>query len=399
MEYVAQRTGLHHPDFVVTIAENPVTDYCLSWTVADREEGKSSIEVELDNLDMRFSPQINMGDKIAIRFGLMGGQLGPKIAMKLLKYQEVFDRGGVKLKAIGLDDSHQMDNQTGRGHQKGKDIKANADAVAKNANITIEHGDEQPPQLGQEEPCARTPIKAGTTVSEHVETLKNQSTTGEGESISGEDDKKTEGADTGKQSEPKTEQQATASGVRPGKVGERDKNRLDNARKRADSKTITGRLSLVGQPFVFAKKCITLLNVGPKASGKWYVSEAVNKWSRSGGYVTECQLLRDVVGENKEGPGKESQPMVMYAEITKPGTVYSGPRKIDAESQATFTWGDGNYIIRFDWQIDLHTKKGQKKKSTGKTVDPKKPQKPIEEKKSPETSTESSGDDAPQLSA
>lgn len=390
MEFIGQRVGLHHPDFVIMVGTSTVTHDCLSWTVSDKEEGKSSIEVELDNLDSKYSSVIQLGDPISIRFGLMGEMMAQKVTMKLLKYQETFDRGGVKVKLHGLDDTHQMDNQSGRGQQKGGDVKNNADSVAQNAGIKLEHGttesDMPSVDIGADEPCARTPMK-GTSVRQQVKFLKDQETSGKSspESISGQYDSKVEGATTGNQSQPKTEQQATGSGVRPGKGGDKDKNRMDNARKRADSKTITGKLTMVGYPMVFAKQGITLLNVGPKASGKWYVSESTNKWSRTGGYSTSCSLLRDSLGSSK-GPGESAQPMMLYANITKPGTAYSGPRKIDAPSQATFTWGDGNYIIHFDWQIDLHSNKGQRKKTGGKTVNPDKPKKPVEEKKSPESS-------------
>jgi hypothetical protein len=96
------------------------------------------------------------------------------------------------------------------------------------------------------------------------------------------------------------------------------------------------------------------------------------------------------VGQQK-GPGKSSQPMMFYANISKPGSAYAGPRQIDAASQKTFIWGDGNYIIHFDWQIDLHSNKGQQKKSTGKTVNPDAPKKPVEKQESPESGSSSSG--------
>ena len=360
MEPVAQRTGLHHPDFVVMVGSNIVTNDCLSWNVSDREEGKSSIEIELDNLDNKYSPMVNFSDKLSIRFGLMGGEMAPKVTMKLLKYNEIYDKGGVSMKLVGLDDTHQMDNQSGRGQQKGKEVKPNMDAAAKNANIKIDHkeGEQKIDVAGQEEPCTRTPWKSGITVFDQVNDLLNTMSSGQGKSISDTaGGSSSEGANTGNQSEPKTAQQQTASGIQPGKAGEEDKNRLDNARKRADSKTITGKLKIVGYPMIFAKQCITILNVGPKASGDWYVSEAINTWSRSGGYVTNCSLLRDSTGQGK-GPGQSSQPMMFYANISQPGSAFAGPRQIDAASQKTFIWGDGNYIIHFDWQIDLHSNKG-----------------------------------------
>jgi hypothetical protein len=39
--------------------------------------------------------------------------------------------------------------------------------------------------------------------------------------------------------------------------------------------------------------------------------------------------------------------VIAYADIYKDKTVYIGPRKLDDESQAEFTYGDGTYVQHF----------------------------------------------------
>jgi hypothetical protein len=43
-------------------------------------------------------------------------------------------------------------------------------------------------------------------------------------------------------------------------------------------------------------------------------------------------------------------PIVTYADIYKENTIYVGERKIDGESQAEFTYGDGTYVINFAYR-------------------------------------------------
>lgn len=40
-------------------------------------------------------------------------------------------------------------------------------------------------------------------------------------------------------------------------------------------------------------------------------------------------------------------PTIAYADIYKKNTVYIGPRKLDDEAQAEFTFGDGTYVVHF----------------------------------------------------
>ena len=55
-------------------------------------------------------------------------------------------------------------------------------------------------------------------------------------------------------------------------------------------------------------------------------------------------------------------PVVAHADIYKPNTVYVGERKLDGESQESFTFGDGTYVISFAYRkSDPEAMKGAKK--------------------------------------
>lgn len=95
------------------------------------------------------------------------------------------------------------------------------------------------------------------------------------------------------------------------------------------------------------------------------------------------------------GPGKQAikkaKQVVAYAKIYDKKKIYFGPRKDDAEPSATFTYGDGSYIVKFHYvknnkaslrgsaksETSQHDNKGEKKKvdvepkvDPGSTTDP-----------------------------
>lgn len=56
-------------------------------------------------------------------------------------------------------------------------------------------------------------------------------------------------------------------------------------------------------------------------------------------------------------------PSIITAVLTKPNTVYVGPRKLDDSPQATFNYGDGKYVIKFLYKKD--DKKGERGQKAG----------------------------------
>ena len=118
---------------------------------------------------------------------------------------------------------------------------------------------------------------------------------------------------------------------------------------------------------------MTLLNVG-RGSGVWFVKSVNHHWQVSSGFVTHAQLVR---GDNEkaQGGGKcnAPRPMVIHSEIyNQERTVYCGPRKTDAENQATFTYGDGQNLISFHvTENGAKNKKGAGTDTKGKLRDKK----------------------------
>jgi hypothetical protein len=68
------------------------------------------------------------------------------------------------------------------------------------------------------------------------------------------------------------------------------------------------------------------------------------------------------------GEASDTGPTVVYSELTKPNTVYLGPRKLDDPPQATFNYGDGKYVIKFLYKKD--GKVGERAASTGESEYP-----------------------------
>lgn len=126
----------------------------------------------------------------------------------------------------------------------------------------------------------------------------------------------------------------------------RDKNRHDNHKKEKTSKTFTGSIELRGFPTLRAKKDIHIANVGALASGDYYVESVTHQWSAKDGYRTQAKLIRS--GDM----ASQHNPMVMYADMFQPGTIWAEPRPIGREIQATFTYGEGEHLINFSFTFN-----------------------------------------------
>ena len=126
----------------------------------------------------------------------------------------------------------------------------------------------------------------------------------------------------------------------------RDKNRHDNHKKEKTSKTFTGSIELRGFPTLRAKKDIHIANVGALASGDYYVESVTHQWSVGQGYRTTAKLIRS--GDM----ASQHNPMVMFADMFDPGTIWVQPRPIGKEIQTTFTYGEGEHLISFSFSFN-----------------------------------------------
>lgn len=126
----------------------------------------------------------------------------------------------------------------------------------------------------------------------------------------------------------------------------RDKNRHNNHKKQATSKTFTASLELRGFPTLRARKDIHMANVGALATGDYYVESVVHTWSVGHGYRTTARLIRS--GDM----ASQHNPMVMYADMFQPGNIWAEPRPIGKETQTTFTYGEGEHLVSFSFNFN-----------------------------------------------
>ena len=75
-------------------------------------------------------------------------------------------------------------------------------------------------------------------------------------------------------------------------------NQSTNCCGEANSKQETLELLLLGYPRLKAKICINVLNIGPDASGKWYVQTVEQGWSVEHGYLTKAMCIRGTGGNS-----------------------------------------------------------------------------------------------------
>lgn len=368
------------PDFIVTINGQDLTKDCIGWDIVDVDDNMCSITAQFDNLEGKYWGAFKTNDTLAIRFGTSSG-MSAKVEMKLRDIHETnHTRNGLRVKVVAKDCTEKLDRSTGRSQQKGHLIKPQLDEIGKATGTNIDHSKlaetKDKPKKGE---CGRYPCLGNTMTSQQLDQLVNEAKSETEQKGGGSNPNSGDDLQNSKNSL-NANSQETAAGLVPG--SDREKNRLSNANRRAKSQGITANLVLVGYPLFRAKKCVTILGVGSKNSGKWYVRECRHSWHWNRGYITTAKLMRGSAG---------GQPTQYHADIYKgPNEIYAGPRQIDAESQATFTFGTGEYIVQFDARENAQTGRNAAKKTKGKTIKPTKAEDPIEEI---EMEEDSGGDD------
>jgi hypothetical protein len=156
----------------------------------------------------------------------------------------------------------------------------------------------------------------------------------------------------------------------------RDNNRSRNANSHHGSEPISGTLELRGCPKLRGKTTISIVGVGGKDSGTWYVKRVVHKGGKGKMFTTTAHVIR--AGSGKGGTGGQP-PMVMYTDIWNKGKVYMGPRKINQGASVTITRGDGYFRdFRVQERVQRQRGGGEPEKGKGKGLDIRSELKPID---------------------
>lgn len=344
------------PDFIITLANNDITEYVQSWELLDDEEGMSTLSVQLSNPDMRNSGLASEWDWLAIRFGYQGDMSG-QAGFYVMEITEHYPTSGdlyVSLRAYD-----QSASQAGDKHKGNLDTNNTKTACEKTIEMSGGKASVQGKGVEFKDPSMKCNMMNENAHEAQRKFYHLQKPSGAG-------------GGSNNPNSPKIERKQSSSSKGPNATGysrsgtglhnetnsddnEIDKNRMGNDINQNQGEPVTGSLELVGYPWLKAKGCIDVLNVGDKASGTYYVKSVRHKWDPSSGYRTHASLIRS--GYGKGGAG-QAEPIVYYADIYKKDSIYIGPRKIYSSPQDQFTYGVGGPLISFEMSTKIQSQRG-----------------------------------------
>jgi hypothetical protein len=322
------------PDFIITISGMDVKDYIQEWDITDAEQGMSQLQARLANPDMILSGKFKYQDPLEIRFGY-NGNLSPKAELPISEVREHYPtQGGCTITVTARDESQKMHGNKGRGKDQGDDLEAFDKNVKDTTSKTldrkqVEGSQKEDPKEGQ------TRARMNETDKEYKHKIAKRMKTKEGKG-GGSQPSNPLSQDKGKKAG------HTFSSAKRGSAA----NRASNHSKNHKNSPINASLTLKGFPTLRAKTTVQVLNVGPEATGTYYVSSVTHSWKPRQGYKTVAQLQRG--GSGKGGAGGDPA-MVFYSDIWKEGNFYLGPRKMDENPQCTFTYGEGKNLVDFEY--------------------------------------------------
>lgn len=357
------------PNFYVQINGHDFTKFVISWQLDDVDDGISTLTVTLANPDGIIAGYIRTETDVTLRYGYWDGRMSKPVTMKIKDLSERYPtNGGMTITFVAYDCTERLVGITHAGNSDGgTDTVQGIESLLNGQNIKPDVKAESPKKLPEKLSLHNMNSHAAIRWLMGISKCKGQSGATAGENpIAGQ--KEGDAGDKFKQAESVTGDRS-AEGQLDSTLSELDQIRVKNKKKKAGSTVITGRLEIVGHPGIEAKKSVTVLNVGSQASGKWYVKKSSQKYSEGQGYITICDLLRASVG--KDGKPVE-QPMVLYAKIYEKDTAFVGCRDIDAESQATFIYGQpeeggDELVMSFSWSIKLQRARGAGEAAKTKT--------------------------------
>jgi hypothetical protein len=343
------------PSWIISVGGGSITD-CLEWEMTEQEKESSHLTVSIGNPEMRNSGKYKYGKEMEIRFGY-DGMMSEPAHFKVAEVTERYPTGkGPIITVTGKDASQKMGGGGNKGNhsKKGEDSKEALKKALEAQGLKLE-GDAQGTKDGcgtaaMNESDRALAFRLGNGMSGGM-----SDTSGGGAGpispLAGDSNGSAGDADrSGGFTYP-----AAAKWAGDGKAGEADKNRGKNHGGRQSQDQVKGKLVLKGFPALRAKRTVTVLGVGPEASGEYYVKKCTHSWKPGQGYLTSAELSRGGTGPGGVGG---SPPMVMYADIWKKDTMYLGTRQTNAGAQCIFTYGEGRHLIEFEMKVAPQENRG-----------------------------------------
>jgi hypothetical protein len=335
------------PDFVITVAGKDITKLVESWTLNDVEDGISNLNVALVNQYWDFDGKVD--DEVTIKFGLRG-DLTDKVVMKIKEYTETYSVGGSRVSFTAHDCMERLTGVSAHGFFQHKDTEKAIKQIGEmiEQEVKVKTQDMKSPEFPDDYKISIANQRLVDAQRELLNTMGNlkKKRMGKTSSASGTKaiKKQTKGKKIADFDGVVKEGLLLAQGPYSTEQKVKDinnlmKNAIEQSTESASGETIRASVRVVGIPQLKAKTVITVNNVG-RHSGKWYVKGVTHSWDKSGAYTANADLIK----------ADGDAPLVRYAEIYEKDTMYCGPRKVDAESSLTFTFGrEDKRIIDFKW--------------------------------------------------
>lgn len=371
--------GLNNPDFFLSINGMNYTPFCTGWQLDDVDDGMSSLRMTLGNPDGVLGGYFTTENYITFRYGYWDGRMSRPLVMRIKDMEESYDTEAPPvINLTAYDVTERLLGVTHAGNslknpKAPKLVESIINGIKAKAQMMLNGPDKMPERVPLHNMTSHAAIRwiLGYTKCKKQEISGSNSIAAmrytddywdtHEMSVDGNEDVGSNPIGNQENYTAGKEFRATESfsGDRTGEAqinrdfNEIDRIRVRNRRNRAGSRVITARLELNGHPGLEAKKCITVLNVGSQASGKWYVTRCLQRWSDSSPFIASLNLMRPSLDTR----GKPvSQPIVMHAKIYEPNVIFVGCREVDAPSQATVVYGhpadDGRPMVRrFDWSL------------------------------------------------
>lgn len=360
----------YQPDFILTIGDTDVTKYLEHWEFEDLEDNLSSLKATIINKDGMFSGKFKHFDKMVLRFGYQGS-LGPKVTMEVTEKGENYTTRGLRVFVTGMDPAHRLVGTTAAGSFLNPSMLGVMKEIAEMHNLKLELKQKnlKDPKLETDDHIKACNERLIALQRRLARELFKDKKTGTTKGVSASRNPKKPIKNTKQPTKTGSFYGRLSNGNKIGRTGgvayKAQEEGLNNTQRNflldlddgASSASIQGHIELIGVPILRAMQCITVLNVGPEASGKWYVRGVRHEWDVRHGYHTLADLLRGALG--KEDDSEEaSGPIVMRGDPYKEETFVVGERDMNAKSQATFTFGHGDKrIVSFKWSAKVEESK------------------------------------------
>jgi phage protein D len=360
----------YDPDFLVVVDGTNVTQSVMDWNLSLPDNDSCTLSVTIENQNSEWAGLVKVNSQVSFLFGYVDN-IQPMIMLDVLHVAPAFELGTKTIKFRGTDELHKLNSNSMKGcFKSGTDTAAVCKNIAKAYTSYTPDVNLTSPKFQKD----FAPASPGWTPMQNIQYYSKMSRNPNGNPNSSwtpflpgpssvQDFKGTLPQGNGSapiqnnaridNRDPKcsSSDQCGANTI--------DQNRNANMNQNKKAGTVTAKLHLMGYPSLRPSQGVTVLNVD-EYSGAWYATQVNHSWEKGGNYFTDVTLQSGSPDCSDKAPA----PMVISCDLFNK-SIYIGPRKTDAASQATFVYGSGDETISFHPVISTENKKKGASQSVG----------------------------------